>query len=108
MNIFVAHSLGLSFRATVYANTLEGQGHTVYVPGRDTNQSQPLYDILADNLIAIKACDECHVIWDGASQGTLVDLGSAMALEKPIHFIHVRNKLWSTFAQDNIGKTIRW
>ena len=66
-----------------------------YVPCRDTVQIPPEHteddmklnwerEILWQNLKGIKWADECHVIWDLSSLGTVFDMGSAYALGKPI------------------------
>ena len=67
---------------------IESQGHIVYDPIRDTNQSDANgYRICSDNLEAIKNCDEILFMWDGKSQGCLFDLGMAFALGKPIQTV---------------------
>jgi nucleoside 2-deoxyribosyltransferase len=66
---------------------LESQGHQVYYPTRDTNQSNSSIEICNDNCFAIQNADIVYIIWDGKSQGCLFDLGVAFALAKPIHTI---------------------
>ena len=64
---------------------LEVDGWSVYWPARDTNQSDESgLRICRDNLNAIARSAYVHVVWDGASQGVLFDLGRAFALDKPV------------------------
>lgn len=68
-----------------YVATLELSGAQVHWPARDTNQSDDTgLRICRDNLAAIAAADEVHMIWDGKSQGCLFDLGMAFALDKKV------------------------
>ncbi len=72
-----------------YVLMMEGRGHEVHWPERDTNQDDPIGNrICEDNLAAIQAADEVHVYWTTTSTGTLFDLGMAWALRKPIVLIN--------------------
>lgn len=64
---------------------LERQGDEVYLPFRDTEQSDETgYRICSDNLHAVREADAVLVFWDGKSQGCLFDLGMAFALGKAV------------------------
>jgi nucleoside 2-deoxyribosyltransferase len=67
---------------------LEAEGHTVYYPARDTNQDDPIgLRICRDNRKAIEEADVIYIAWDGKSKGSLLDLGMAFALRKPLRII---------------------
>jgi len=103
MKIFIVHSLGLHDKVSAYASKLRSEGHELYVPGTDTPQSASAEDILKYNLKGIKWADEVHVIWDGVSSGTLFDMGSAYALDKPIKIIYVKDRTWYSYAKSYQG-----
>lgn len=64
---------------------LESEGWSVHWPPRDTDQVDATgFRICCDNADAILSADAVHVIWDGASQGCLFDLGVAFAHQKRI------------------------
>lgn len=68
---------------------LERDGWQVHWPPRDTQQTGDATGlrICEDNRDAIFDADCVHVVWDGASQGCLFDLGMAFAMEKRVHVI---------------------
>lgn len=70
-----------------YAESLEAEGKTVYLPPRDTNQSLSGLDINKSNREGIKNADEIHVFYNPNSSGTHFDLGQAFAFKKPIKII---------------------
>ncbi len=84
---------------------LEEQGHTVYYPARDTDQSLPELEICRQNLEAIEQADEIHVYWDGTSQGAIFDLGMAFAMRKKIRIKRLPEKsilnLLRSYAQES-------
>jgi len=66
-----------------YVEKLESQGHTVYLPPRDT----PQIDITGLNICLrmchqIRLADEVHIFYSSISQGVHFDLGCAFALGK--------------------------
>jgi len=64
---------------------LESRDFDVHWPPRDTDQDDSIgLRICRDNRDAIEAADVVHVVWDGASQGVLFDLGMAFALNKVV------------------------
>lgn len=104
MNIFIIHSSGMYKDAIAYAELLEVQGHETYVPLRDTEQVLTTEaDILENNLRGIRWSDECHLIWDLSSQGTLFDMGCAYASGKPIKVIKTKNHHWTKFVVKREG-----
>jgi len=74
------------------AEELEAQGHTVYVPLRDTPQNAPIQQICESNRRAITEADEVRIIWDGTSHGVIFDTGMAFALGKKIKTEYVNEK----------------
>ena len=99
MKIFIIHSLGQTEMAIKAGEKLESDGHTVYIPGRDTPQGDHLdgEDILQHNFNGLRGCDEAHCYWDGTSLGTIFDAGMAYALRIPIRFKYVK-RTWTEFA----------
>jgi nucleoside 2-deoxyribosyltransferase len=68
-----------------YVALLEKQGNSVYLPKRDAPQnSKTGYEIVEDELKAIKEADRIDIFWDINSKGSHFDLGMAYALNK--HF----------------------
>lgn len=67
-----------------YVSKLEGEGHTVHLPHRDTNQEASGYDICLQNCWAIAESDEVHIFYNPESQGCHFDLGVAFAFRKKI------------------------
>jgi len=90
--IFIAHSKGYLEKALELARRLEADGHSVYVPLRDTHQNVSIQQICESNRRAIIEADEVRVIWDGTSHGVIFDAGMAFALGKPIKTEFVTEK----------------
>ena len=67
-----------------YVAKLEGEGHKVHLPHRDTKQDAGGYDICMQNMMAISNADVVHVFYNPDSQGTHFDLGVAFALNKKL------------------------
>ena len=104
MKIFIIHSSGMTKDALAHAEKLESEGHETYVPLRDTEQVLTTEaDILANNLRGIDWSDECHLIWDLSSQGTLFDMGCAYALGKPIQVVKTKKHHWTKFVTNREG-----
>jgi hypothetical protein len=60
----------------------------VHWPHRDTNQDDPHgFMICLENKNAIRSADIIFVIWDGKSEGGLIDIGMALMAEKPVKII---------------------
>jgi hypothetical protein len=93
MNIFIIcpvrdASQEMRAKLEAYVKKLEGEGHHVHYPPRDTNQIDDTgLNICLQNLKAIAGADEVHIAWDNQSQGVLFDLGIAFTLNKPIRVI---------------------
>lgn len=61
---------------------LDAEGLDVHWPPRDTDQADDTgLPIHRDNRAAIAAADVVPVVWDGQSQGCLLDLGMAFVVE---------------------------
>lgn len=93
MKIFIIHpvrdiSCDMLNDINLHVATLEGLGHEVYDPSRDTDQDDDTgLRICKDNRAAIEDADLVCFAWDGKSKGCLFDLGMAFAMEKPIYIL---------------------
>ena len=67
-----------------YAQLLEQEGHKVYLPHRDTDQSATGLEICTQNMTGLSEAEVVHVFYSEKSQGTHFDLGMAFALKKPL------------------------
>ena len=104
MRVFIIHSSGMYKQALEYAEGLETEGHTTYVPLRDTEQVHTTEkDILYSNLAGMGDVDECHVIWDLSSLGAVFDMGMAFALEIPIKIVSTKTHHWTKFIAKREG-----
>jgi len=64
-----------------YVADLEGQGHQVHLPPRDTDQTDPHgIEICLRNCDAIIAADEVHIWFDPQSTGSHFDRGMLFAM----------------------------
>jgi len=102
MNIFIIHSLGLTEKALQYAESLNPKDNW-YLPGRHTDQSGSPHEILKANRDALRESDECHVLWDKSSLGTIFDMGMAYALDKPILVVGLKKNHWVSFMMEKEG-----
>lgn len=71
-----------------YVEEKEAEGHTVYLPPRDTNQEDFItggYIISTTHRNVIKDSDEVHISYNEFSTGTHFDLGMTFAFNKKIH-----------------------
>jgi len=66
---------------------LEGKGHDVHLPHRDTKQDAAGLNICQQNVAAIAAADEVHLFYSPHSKGTHFDMGAAFALGKRLRVI---------------------
>jgi len=72
-----------------YVLDLEKAGHQVHWPSRDTDQIDSVgLRICQDNSRAIEKADEVHIWWNEKSQGSLFDLGVALAFGKKIVLVN--------------------
>ena len=89
-----------------YVSKMEGEGHEVYFPHRDTDQNDFVGNrICRDNLEAIKASDEVHVWWTETSTGTLFDMGMSFALGKIIKAV---NEVPPTDGRSSFNNFLNW
>ena len=102
MNIFIIHSLGFTDKAMKYVKTLDERDNW-YLPGYHTNQSDTPQEILKKNRDMLRLSDECHVLWDKSSLGTVFDMGMAYALDKPIKIIELKRNHWVSFMMEREG-----
>lgn len=79
--IYIAHSPNLSeYIAEWAASNGPGIGK-LFFPERDTEDE---LEACRRNREVIKECDEVMVFWDEHSHSTIIDVGMAIALDKPI------------------------
>jgi len=72
-----------------HVERLEQQGHTVYLPIRDTCQDDEIgVSICKSHASAMLNCDRVDILWDKASTGSHVDLGMAYVIKKPLLYVH--------------------
>lgn len=94
MKIYIICSVRSGTKQEVYdyVADMEAQGHSVYLPPRDTPQDDPIgLDICNRMLKAITNADEVHVFYYPDSQGVHFDLGCAFALRKKMKLINNPN-----------------
>jgi nucleoside 2-deoxyribosyltransferase len=70
-----------------YVSKLEAEGHTVHLPHRDTDQTQPGICICSNNRKAIESADRVDIFYNPDSQGTHFDMGMAFMANKPIKVV---------------------
>ena len=102
MNVFIIHSLGFTEKAKDYAETLDLRDNW-YIPGIHTDQTGTPQEILKANRDALREADECHVLWDKSSLGTVFDMGMAFALDKPIRIVELKKNHWVSFMMEREG-----
>jgi len=102
MNIFIIHSIGFTDKALHYAKSLDPRDNW-YIPGIHTPQFTSPQEILKANRDALFLSDECHVLWDKSSLGTVFDMGMAYALDKPIKIIELKRNHWVSFMMEREG-----
>lgn len=98
--VFIIHSLKFLKEAIEHENNIDIK---CYIPGRDTPQDCG-DNIIVKNREEMEKCKEVHVIWDGVSQGSLVDIGMAYGMKKPIKIIDIIARSWGTYLQTKIGE----
>lgn len=70
-----------------HVRNMEAQGHEVYYPALDTDQSQDGLTICSQNRSGIESADLVDVFFVSSSMGSYFDLGQAFALGKKIRVI---------------------
>ena len=86
--------------------SLESNGHSVYYPARDTDQSDTKgYQICSDNLLGIVSAEVVHIFYDPKSTGSLFDLGMAFALGKPLRIV---NQVEPTYGKSFSNMILEW
>lgn len=69
-------------RIATYVASLEGEGHVVHWPIRDTRQDDPTggFEICKANFAQILEADEIHIWYDETSSGSKFDMGGVFML----------------------------
>lgn len=81
---YIIHSRTLDEHATNYAEFIENQGFTVFLPCRDLDEDGLPLDVTQQCMDAIAQSRNAIMIWDGVSQHSLIDLGACLALGVPV------------------------
>jgi hypothetical protein len=71
----------------IYAGQMTAKGHEVRLPFFDKDATSPLM-IMEGNRELIEWADEIHLFWSQRTLGTLLDVGMAFALRKPIKVVY--------------------
>jgi nucleoside 2-deoxyribosyltransferase len=82
-----------------YGVQLALKGHEPRIPFLD-NDCDKAIDIMNGNLELIKWADEIHLFWSQRTLGTLLDIGMAFALGKPIKVAYYEKKTIMEFLFD--------
>lgn len=77
---YIIHSRSLDEHATNYAEFIENQGLTVFLPCRDLDEDGLPLEVTQRRINAIAESHSAVMIWDGVSQHSLIDLGACLAL----------------------------
>lgn len=85
-----------------FVKGLENEGHKVFLPYRDVDQSFDISQIVKTEMEAIRNADAIYVFWDKYSYGGHFDLGVALALNKTVLMI----KTYYSFDEDGYEKVI--
>lgn len=73
-----------------YITGLRAAGHEVFSYwDTEMGECPTGAGILFPHLEAIRACDAVHLFWDDASRGSHFELGTAVALWKPLVFLRL-------------------
>jgi nucleoside 2-deoxyribosyltransferase len=92
MKIFIIGSSQYKDKMLDHAHKMEAEGHRVYFPALDDVMFNSTLEILQTNKKRMQGADEVHLFYDGRSQGTLIDFGMAIALDKPLRIIYINDK----------------
>ncbi len=72
-------------KVEAYVAKLEAEGHSVYYPARDTDQTDPIgFQICLDNRWGIRQAHEVHIWYRKGSQGSVFDFGMVFQIEKKL------------------------
>ena len=91
MRITIIGSTGLTPQMFEHKALLESKGHRVQMPIFDSQADTEL-GLMGENKIRIQWADQVHLLWDGRSTGTILDIGMVFALAKPLKIIYLESK----------------
>mgnify|MGYP002637089847 CR=1 FL=1 len=98
MKIAIIGSTGLTPRMFEHKMELEAKGHTVTMPTFDDDETEAI-KILQGNREKIAGADQVHLIWDGRSPGTILDIGITIGLYRPLKIIYLEPKTMPDIAK---------
>ena len=91
MRITIIGSTGLIPQMYEHKAEMEKRGHKVMMPTFD-NQAETEKELLAANKSKIEWAEQVHLLWDGRSPGTILDIGITIGLAKPLAIIYLEKK----------------
>jgi len=91
MKIAIIGSTGLIPRMYEHKAEMEAKGHIVTLPVFDKD-SDDAARMTGANKGFICQADQVHLIWDGRSSGTILDIGIAIGIGRPIKIIFIEKK----------------
>ena len=91
MKITIIGSTGLTPQMYEHKAELEAKGHQVQMPTFDS-QAETELGLLGENKIKIQWADQIHLLWDGRSPGTIIDIGMVIGIGKPLKIIYLEHK----------------
>lgn len=97
MKIAIIGSTGLTPQMFEHKAEMESKGHTVEMPSFDSHAETEL-GLVTDNAIKISKADQVHLLWDGRSPGTILDIGITIGMKKPLKIIYLEKKTMSQVA----------
>ena len=88
MRIAIIGSTGLTPIMYEHKAEMESKGHIVTMPVFDKDSNDEL-QLTTENKFRIMRSDQVHLIWDGRSPGTILDLGIILGLGKTLKIIYL-------------------
>ncbi len=85
---------------------LKEHGYEVLLPLFDNTDKSEL-EIVTYNREMMKQADKVIVMWDGASLGTIFDIGMAFAMDKPIEIAKLNKKSFVNLIKQ-LGKEVTY
>jgi len=90
MKIAIIGSTGLIPRMYEHKAEMEAKGHIVTLPLFDKDSDDELH-LTRVNKTRIMESDQVHLIWDGRSPGTILDIGIVIGLGQALKIIYLES-----------------
>lgn len=91
MKIAIIGSTGLTPQMYEHKAEMEKKGHEVMMPTFDSQAENEIL-LVGENKWNIQWADQVHILWDGRSPGTILDIGITIGLSKPLKVIYLEKK----------------